>query len=1336
MMKNLKFKHILLLALAFALVLAMSSCDIINSLLPGGDDTCVHEDANGDKICDKCEEKLEGGDPTPGPGVETEAPDLKGVVFNDKTVTYDGTYHDLSIDKATVPEGITVLYSTNRYMNAGTYTVTADFYFKGVKLEGESKTATLTINKATYDVSGVTLVGATKIYDGVAVTGEIQGRLPAGVSATYVYKDKDGNTVDEIVNVGEYTVWATLVGDSVNYNDMEPLSATVEIRRATVTGISMRDAAFLYDGTPKSILAIGVPEDVEVSYVGNRQTDVGTYTVTASFTVSDNYEPIGNMSATMSIYKLTHDMSGIHLLGSVETYDGTSKMPAITGELPSGLGVTYTAVDESGNEVDDIVNVGVYTVTATFSSSISYEPVAPMVATVVVNKAAFSASIKDTQFIYDGKEKSIELIGDIPADVKVSFTGNAKTMPGRYIVTVSFEANDNYVYVSPMSAVMNIVLSDPTASVNPELTYEAVDGGYAVTGITGEPSMVVIPSTYNGEKVVSIKSNAFRAMTSIKYVYIPETVTNIGNAAFYGCTSLTGVHFADFSVSVNANGELVTTGASELKTIGQKAFADTALAVVDLPDSLVAIGFGIFEGCDKLEKLTVPFIGGSVNSSHPFLAYFFGSDAAAAGASFVPASLSTVIISDSCLEIPAYAFMNLSSIKSIHIGASVAKIGINAFSGCTSLRDIYVPSSVISIPASASAKVSPFYGCDDDLLIVVESFESVAAWGEYYRSISDTKSAVVVFNKTYEDYCMNKESYRVADPSDSSALAIGVGGAFIPGFKSDVYDYTVDADINTGFGEISVIPNSTLARYEIGELEDGKVKVKVTSADGLSISTYTIKLNVTGELDADSTVVNKNGADATVSFVIDDGFIGTGRFAKDMLLKYPKLALSFGIYPSKFGTLITEDLDGDGILEYVMDENGNYTYTIDKYVDGDESQGLVVDFWRDILSATPGRSEIIAHSYSHKFWGVNDEGGSMFAIGNSSDTISKTPTTFAKGSTSAEMFGAQQMIKDLFGDLGSRAITFITPGIAVTGSTKATETDVNVTLNGSVVRLVSDTAVAVQNGVLIVAEDAVIDLISNKITIPSGTAITTNAEYTNSVIPAGTVIKVVNYSTTIPKGTQIIGHGTYWAEIYDKAYEEGVTIGCRNTAGGGYHTKDYFTSVNNRQKTLSFSASTTSEANIESDLEKWIGYIDTAVSKQAWVSYCIHAITDTLDEEGSGGHKITKVQGEALFKHAVDYGDKVWIANYTDAALYYHEWSSAKTTSSYNAETGELTVSLTDNERDDIYDMPLTVKAYVPATWAEAECGDLTLKVNTEASGRRYVLVDVAPETSVTITEK
>ena len=76
MMKNLKFKHILLLALAFALVLAMSSCDIINSLLPGGDDTCVHEDANGDKICDKCEEKLEGGDPTPGPGVETEAPDL------------------------------------------------------------------------------------------------------------------------------------------------------------------------------------------------------------------------------------------------------------------------------------------------------------------------------------------------------------------------------------------------------------------------------------------------------------------------------------------------------------------------------------------------------------------------------------------------------------------------------------------------------------------------------------------------------------------------------------------------------------------------------------------------------------------------------------------------------------------------------------------------------------------------------------------------------------------------------------------------------------------------------------------------------------------------------------------------------------------------------------------------------------------------------------------------------------------------------------------------------------------------------------------------------------
>jgi hypothetical protein len=595
---------------------------------------------------------------------------------------------------------------------------------------------------------------------------------------------------------------------------------------------------------------------------------------------------------------------------------------------------------------------------------------------------------------------------------------------------------------------------------------------------------------------------------------------------------------------------------------------------------------------------------------------------------------------------------------------------------------------------------------------------------------------------------MNKENYRVGDATDSSAAGIYAGGTIIEGFAPDKLEYTVKADINKSYPEITVLASSSVASAVVEKVGLSVVKVTVTSGDGKNSTVYTINFEVTGSFTASSTVVNKNGADATVSFVIDDGFVKTGRFAKSMLEKYPTLTLSFAIFTNKFVTLKTEDIDGDGIKEYVRDANGNYTYTI-RDTSADAATGFagqeMIDFWRDVLTSTPGRSEIIAHSHTHAFWGTNDEGGSMFAIGNSSGTIGKNPTTFAKGSITAEMYASQQIISDLFGNLGSRAKTFVTPGISVTGSTKKTGSDVTILLRGHIVRLVNDTAISQTStaGELVVNSDAEIDLQSNKLTIPAGTPISTTATYSNNVIPAGTVITVIECSMVVPAGTEIKGHGTAWAAVYDKAYDDGVTIAARNTGAkatlnDGIYNKDFFGSINNRQLQRSFGISSKKDETpeqLEADVQGWCSYIDKAVELKGWVSYCIHAITDTLDSniENQGGHMITKAQGETLFSHAVSYGDKIWIANYTDATLYYHEWNSAKTTASYNASTGEITVSLTDNERDDIYNMPLTVKVAVPGTWQSATVGENTYEVRYNSDGTAYVYVDIAPETSVVV---
>ena len=62
-------------------------------------------------------------------------------------------------------------------------------------------------------------------------------------------------------------------------------------------------------------------------------------------------------------------------------------------------------------------------------------------------------------------------------------------------------------------------------------------------------------------------------------------------------------------------------------------------------------------------------------------------------------------------------------------------------------------------------------------------------------------------------------------------------------------------------------------------------------------------------------IVNKNGASAVVTFVIDDGNHDTGTFSKEMMEKYEHLTFTYALWTKDFATL-TETEDG---TEYVME---------------------------------------------------------------------------------------------------------------------------------------------------------------------------------------------------------------------------------------------------------------------------------------------------------------------------------------------------------------------------------------------------------------------------------
>ena len=95
---------------------------------------------------------------------------------------------------------------------------------------------------------------------------------------------------------------------------------------------------------------------------------------------------------------------------------------------------------------------------------------------------------------------------------------------------------------------------------------------------------VSIPSAvaYNGQtySVTSIGYRAFR-QSGITSITIPESVTSIGESAFYGCTGLTSVTIPEGVTS-----------------IGQLAFRDcNNLTSVTIPGSVTSIGDSAFGGC-------------------------------------------------------------------------------------------------------------------------------------------------------------------------------------------------------------------------------------------------------------------------------------------------------------------------------------------------------------------------------------------------------------------------------------------------------------------------------------------------------------------------------------------------------------------------------------------------------------------------------------------------------------------------------------------------------------------------------------------------------------------
>ena len=110
---------------------------------------------------------------------------------------------------------------------------------------------------------------------------------------------------------------------------------------------------------------------------------------------------------------------------------------------------------------------------------------------------------------------------------------------------------------------------------------------------------------YNKDMTIIIKCP--EAKTSVT---IPNSVTSIGEGAFYGCSGLTSVTIPNSVTSIGpyafgwCRGLTSVTIPNSVTSIGGNAFSDCVnLTSVTIPNSVTSIGRGAFSFCDDLKSI-------------------------------------------------------------------------------------------------------------------------------------------------------------------------------------------------------------------------------------------------------------------------------------------------------------------------------------------------------------------------------------------------------------------------------------------------------------------------------------------------------------------------------------------------------------------------------------------------------------------------------------------------------------------------------------------------------------------------------------------------------------